>query len=259
MITTLRIGLLALFLLGTVAIPFACRAQKPVPSAADSAKILTPIQRDSIRFTRLRNSMKKRNWTGSIYDFLFKYPYNTNAQSQAVSKIEDNPFKPYAGKTIRNVDIKQLDVFGPTVYDTARVATHWVERLGNRLHHDTRVNTIHKSLLFFKSGDQVQPDVLKDNERILRQTPIFHDARIFVFPVKGEPNLVDVLVITQDVWSLLPDGGVGGPTNFNLGFEQKNVQGRAHAWKTWVSYNGEAPTSPSSFTPATPCHILAGR
>ncbi|WP_420152576.1 hypothetical protein [Siphonobacter sp.] len=241
MITTLRIGLLALFLLGTVAIPFACRAQKPVPSVVDSTKILTPTQRDSIRFTKLRYSMKKRNWTGSIYDFLFKYPYNTNAQSQAVSKIEDNPFKPYDGKRIRKIDIKQLEVFGPTVYDTARIATNWVERMGNRLHHDTRTNIIQKSLLFFKVGDEVNPNVLRDNERILRQTPIFHDARIFVIPVKGEPNVVDVLVITQDVWSLVPDGGVGGPTNFNLAVEQKNVQGRAHAWKTGIAYNGEAP------------------
>ena len=228
-------------------LPYTCLAQEPRKTVADSTKILTPAERDSIRYTNLRQSMRKRKWTSGIYDLLFRYPYNTNAQSQSVSKIEDNPFKVHDGKHIRNISIKRLEVFGPTVYDTTRVAQGWIEKLGNRLHHDTRESTIAKSLLFFKSGDDVNPDVLKDNERIMRQTPIFHDARIFLIPVAEDPSLVDVLVITQDVWSLVPDGSAGGFNNFSFALEQKNVQGMAHAWKTGISYNATAPYQPFEF------------
>ncbi|SDM54522.1 hypothetical protein [Siphonobacter aquaeclarae] len=250
----MRIGM-GFFLLGWLLLPSSGTAQKSarpdtLPRSVarkDTLPRLTPAQRDSIRFTNLRTKMKKRNWTGSLYDLLFRYPYNTNAQNQEVSKIEENPFKVYSGRIIRNIYVKRLDVFGPSIYDTTRVASNWFERLGNRLHHDTREQTIRRSLLLFKEGEEVNPDVLKDNERVLRQTPILHDARIFVLPVANYSHVVDILVVTQDLWSLIPDGSASGPQNFNFAVEQKNVRGMAHAWKTGIAYKGDAPYQPLEF------------
>ncbi|MFT4033345.1 MAG: hypothetical protein QM669_13065 [Siphonobacter sp.] len=236
MSTLVRIGIVAW--LGSFLLSIPAVAQKPtVPS--DTIQI-TSAQRDSIRFTNLRERMKKHTWSSSLYDLLFRYPYNTDVQKKEVSKIEENPFRVYAGNVIRNIYIKRLDVFGPSIYDTTRVASNWFERLGNSLHRDTREGVIRRSLLLFREGDEIEPDLLKDNERVLRQTPIFHDARIFIIPIQGYTHVVDVLVITQDLWTLIPDGGVGGALNFNLGIEQRNFLGLGHSFKTGFAYNKDA-------------------
>jgi hypothetical protein len=205
-------------------------------------KRLDPAQRDSLFYSNLKRRMEKRKLTSDLYHFLFREPYNSNAR-QEVSKIEENPFKPFEGKVIRNVVIRRLDVFGPSVYDTTRVASNWFERFANNLHRNTREGVIRRSFLLFKEGENLNPDILKDNERLLRQqAALFHDARILVIPVETFRNVVDVLVITQDVWSLVPtDAGFGGFGNFGLAFTQQNVRGLGHSWLNGFRYNRDAP------------------
>lgn len=201
-----------------------------------------PAVRDSLFYTNLKQRMEKRRLTGELYRFLFREPYNSTARKE-VSQIEENAFKPFEGKVIRNIIIRRLDVFGPSVYDTTRTATNWFERFANRLHRSTREGAIRRSFLLFAEGDNIDSNLLKDNERLLRQqSNLFHDARILVIPVETFRNVVDVLVITQDVWSLVPtDAGFGGLGNFGLAFTQQNFRGLGHSWLTGFRYNREAP------------------
>ena len=132
-------------------------------------------------------------------------------------------------------------MFGQTVYDTLRKPANWIERTGTRLHTNTREHVIRNSYLLFQQGDVLDPVLLRDNERLLRSTSIFHDARILVLPRSGSQQFVDVYVITQDVWSLLPNGGVGGLDNFNLGFDQINFRGLGHQLFAQVAYAANDP------------------
>lgn len=106
----------------------------------------------------------------------------------------------YSGKIIRKIEIVKLDVFGPTLQDTTAKTTIWIEKLGNNTHVKTR-DFIIRNNLFFSSGDTVNPVLLVDNERLLRELNFIKDASIQVAEVPGSPNYVDILITTKDVYS----------------------------------------------------------
>ena len=208
-------------------------------STATADSIL--MQRDSVFYTRLKSNMYKRRLTRQLYDAVFRDVYNSRVRTGEVNQIEVNPFTPFEGRIIGSIYIRRLGVFGQSVYDTLRKSGNWIERAGNRVHVNTRENVIRRSYLLFKEGDAVSPNVLRDNERLLRNTSIFHDARILVLPREGSRQFVDVYVITQDVWTLLPTGGVGSLNRFSIGFEQRNFRGLGHQLYSQVAYNGNDP------------------
>ncbi|GAB3557831.1 hypothetical protein [Spirosoma fluminis] len=205
------------------------------------------MQRDSVFYSRLKTRMYKRRLTRQLYDAVFRDVYNSRIQTGEVNQIEVNPFKPFEGRIIGDIYIRRLGVFGQTVYDTLRKPGNWFERTGNRLHTNTREHVIRRSYLLFKEGDALNPNVMRDNERLLRNTSIFHDARILVLPRTGSRQFVDVYVITQDVWSLLPAGGVSGLTNFSVGFEQRNFRGLGHLLFAQFAYNGNDPRQKAEY------------
>jgi hypothetical protein len=65
----------------------------------------------------------------------------------------------------------------------------------------------------------------------MRRSSILHDARILVLPDKKYPNLVDILVLTQDIWSLLPDVGFNSFKDYYIGINQVNFRGLGHSWR----------------------------
>ncbi|MBO0936223.1 hypothetical protein J2I47_06660 [Fibrella sp. HMF5335] len=195
---------------------------------------------DSLLYTSLKRRMYKHRLTHQLYDVLFRDVYNSQVTGE-VAQIEVNPFLPYRGRIIGKIYIQRLGVFGASVYDTTRKAANWIERTGNRVHTNTRENVIRRSYLLFKEGDPVDPTVLRDNERLLRRIGIFLDARILVVPRRGSKQFVDVYVITQDVWSLLPDGGVGGFNSFQLALDQRNFRGLGQQLVNRVNYDGNDP------------------
>ena len=205
------------------------------------------MQRDSVFYTRLKTNMYKRRLTRQLYDAVFRDVYNSRVRSGEVNQIEVNPFTPFEGRIIGSIYIRRLGVFGQSVYDTLRQSGNWLERTGNRVHVNTRENVIRRSYLLFKEGDEVNPNVLRDNERLLRNTSIFHDARILVLPREGSRQFVDVYVITQDVWSLLPTGGASALNRFSIGFEQRNFRGLGHQLYSQFSYNGTDPRQRSEY------------
>ena len=201
------------------------------------------MQRDSVFYSRLKTKMYKRRLTRQLYDVLFQDVYNSRVKTGEVNQIEINPFQAYEGKIIGDIYIRRLGVFGQSVYDTLRKPGNWFERTANRIHTNTREHVIRRSYLLFREGDAVDANVMRDNERLLRTTAngIFLDARIVIVPRDGSRQFVDVYVITQDVWSLLPTGGVGGLDNFSLGFEQRNFRGVGHQLLMQVAYAGSDP------------------
>ncbi|RAJ97518.1 hypothetical protein LX87_02420 [Larkinella arboricola] len=252
-----RIGwLVGCWLLVTVSVAQAQKIKIPVPdtqadsltladSLAQSARDSALTVRDSVFYTNLKKRMSKRKITRELHKLLFHDMYNsrikTGDANQDVNQIEINPFARYRGRIISNVYIRRLEVFGPSVYDTLRQPRSWLERFANRLHADTREGVIRKSFLLFEEGDRVNPDTLRDNERLLRSSNVFHDARIIVVPHANSRGFVDVYVITQDVWSLIPSGSVGGLDRFDLRLDQRNFRGLAHTFSNQVSYNARDP------------------
>jgi len=100
-----------------------------------------------------------------------------------------------------------------------------LSRLGNQLHISTREATLADQLLF-KSGDPYRASLLQESARILRDTRYLRDAE--VRPVAFHDGLVDVEVMTQDVWTLNPGfsfGRKGGTNTGGIEIEELNFLG----------------------------------
>ncbi len=136
-------------------------------------------------------------------------------------------FNKFRGKTIASVSVKPLKVFGPTFDDTVRNTSVWLEKVANKLHSKSNMYVIRKNL-WIKEGQQIDPDLLMDNENLLRNLPYLKDARIVIMPQVFNENLVDVLVLTQDVFSFGIDGSLGNINQGDIEVFDKNILGMGH-------------------------------
>lgn len=98
-------------------------------------------------------------------------------------------------------------------------------RLANSLHIRTRIATV-KDQLLFSEGQEYDGRLLEESERILRATRYLQDATIR--PIAWHDGVVDVEVITHDVWTLNPGvsyGRKGGKNTTGVGIEELNLLG----------------------------------
>jgi hypothetical protein len=100
-------------------------------------------------------------------------------------------------------------------------------RLANGLHILSREQTVLEQVPFLQPGEEVLPLELVEAERILRDVDWFFDAR--VVPVRRCGEEVDLVVVTRDVWTILPTvefDSTGGESSFAIGVEDENLFGR---------------------------------
>ncbi len=98
-------------------------------------------------------------------------------------------------------------------------------RLANQLHVRSRDATIETQLLF-RSGEPYDPRLLAETERVLRLSRYLLDAQIR--PVAWHDGVVDVEVVTTDVWTLNPGlsyGRKGGANTSGFALEELNLLG----------------------------------
>jgi outer membrane protein assembly factor BamA len=135
--------------------------------------------------------------------------------------VPDDAVLEAAGARIGTITIRALDVF-----DTSRPDEDTrLFRLANRLHRNTRNTTIVDRLLF-REGEPYKSRLLEESERLLRDTRYLYDAS--VTPVRYSDGVVDIEVVTRDVWTLNPGisyGKKGGKTESGFELEELNVLG----------------------------------
>ncbi len=116
-------------------------------------------------------------------------------------------------------------------------ATSGLYRTMNRAHVTTRPSVIRKFLLF-KEGEPYDSGKLKETEKNLRELGFLKSASVTSGPPHG--GLVDVLVVTQDSWSLLPGipiASAGGQTTYGFQLLERNLLGTGRELS--LSYNKE--------------------
>ena len=137
-------------------------------------------------------------------------------------KSEDAYLK-YEGKIIRRILIQRIG-FEKTVLDTARNLQSFISRAANKLHTNTREFVIRNNL-FVREGKPLNPYRVADNERTLRNLDFVMDARIFVKPISKNPDSVDLVVVTRDVFSLGGSFSPDIPTKYKLSIQDVNFGG----------------------------------
>lgn len=136
-------------------------------------------------------------------------------------------YKSFEGRTIGSIRIKSLEVFGPDFDDTTKVTNVGAEKLGNKLHSKSNLNVIRKNL-WIKEGQKLDPDLVMDNERLLRSLPYLKDVRFILTPRLDNEQIVDILVLTKDVFSLGLSGSVSDINKGDVGVYDKNILGVGH-------------------------------
>lgn len=156
------------------------------------------------------------------------------------SRLDNNLFKDLEGKTIRHIEYKTIPVFDESDPDE----NNRLYRFVNKLHINTRPKVIRAQLLF-KEGDLLERKHIQESERILRTRNYLSNA--YIVPLTVCANVIDLLVVTQDSWSLEPqfslskesegtksgfaiaDGNILGTGNsFTVGYEENSERNLIH-------------------------------
>ncbi|MEA2166025.1 MAG: hypothetical protein QOK37_4152 [Thermoanaerobaculia bacterium] len=121
---------------------------------------------------------------------------------------------------IGTITVRPLDVYSN---DEARHGR--VYRLADRLHIETRKSVIEKFLLF-REGDVYSPERLAETERNLRALQFLKSASVEASA--PHDGVVDVIVTTQDSWSIAPEtqaGSKGGKSTVGVTVSETNLLG----------------------------------
>jgi len=142
--------------------------------------------------------------------------------------LADSPLTP-------TIYIRKISIDAHNIYDIKKPRKlSFLYELTNKLHKKTNDNVIRRELLF-KEGDEYDPALIVESERILRGYSYFR--KVIIHVSKPENNMVDIIVETHDVWTTQLQfdlGSTAGHTNWLGGFEEINVLG--HGQRIKVSY-----------------------
>jgi hypothetical protein len=142
-------------------------------------------------------------------------------EAKAIKSVDQ--FLPFQGKGIRHITVRKFG-FEKLFTDTTKHSNYFGTNILNHLHKDSR-DWVIRDNLFIKEHTALDAYKLADNERFLRTLNFIQDARIEIWPIEGEPDSVDIEVITKDLFSI--SGQIDGASNnnFKVGASESNFLG----------------------------------
>ncbi|NEW81769.1 MAG: hypothetical protein GZ094_05350, partial [Mariniphaga sp.] len=144
-------------------------------------------------------------------------------------------FALFAGKRIGNIRFKQLDAFGTSLQDTMKQASAWFERTANVLHVKTSERKLRMQLLF-NAGEKVNPQLMAENEKVIRDLPYIQDVAIVLSPSPKVKDEVDIMVIVIGKFEY----GISGSLSTNstsVNVNDKNMFGIGHQFSASMEFN----------------------
>lgn len=222
--STIRISFIAFFALAAflfISAPSRALESRQDTLVSGNADTLTSGRADTLDAEESQRTRRQR-----LTDWMFISRLDTAfSETEALESVD--PFIPFEGRYIRKISIVRLNIFGDTRVGESQKGQPWIVAGGNRLHIDTRTRIIANYFLM-EEGDPVEPFVLADTERILRSTAFIQDARIDVIPVPEQPDSVDLLVLTRDVWSIGLKPTYRDYDSFRIRIYDRNFLGFGH-------------------------------
>ena len=91
--------------------------------------------------------------------------------------------------------------------------------------------------MLFEVNDRLDPILLSDNERIIRNAPIFEDARFIINPVNKDT--VDLILVVKDVFPLGADVKVNSLDNGSFRIFNRNIFGFGHQFGQSFGYDSK--------------------
>ena len=182
----------------------------------------------------------------NIYNLIYKSIFIDTTRRRDLTYIDDfsesqNIFIPFTGKRIGKIYRRNVQIFGGSIHDTTEIPTTGLTNLASKIHIDTRDAVIMDNMIV-ATGDTIDPFRLADNERILRSLPFIHDVKIIPIVSDDIEDVVDLIIITQDVFSIGVGGSASSPENFKLNLYERNLLGMG--WEINNEFHFNAARSP---------------
>lgn len=192
------------------------------------------IERSDAFYDSLKAIAYKRKWTAILYNLTVK----SNSESvhlEPIISTNDLPYNTFKGKVINKIEIirlKPFDTLQPTKFKKILAET------GNSLHIMTRRMVIKKNLLV-KQGDKLDPVVISDNERLLRDLPFIDEANIQIIETSSGSDSVDLIVVTKDKFDIAFNPVIKSYDKFSFKIWSVNFLGLGHRIENNISYDGK--------------------
>jgi hypothetical protein len=196
------------------------------------------IKKDpEVFYDSLEVKANRHRITKWLYDYMI-----TSTNDSIIKDLRSYEYyRSFKNKTIGSISIKSLEVFGPDFYDTLKTTNIWAEKMANKMHSKSNLNVIRKNL-WIKEGQVLDPELIMDNERLLRSLPYLKDVRIIIKPRIGNNKIVDILILTKDVFSFGLAGSIGNINKGEVGVYDKNIFGIGHEIRVkFVGHTEKAP------------------
>ena len=138
--------------------------------------------------------------TKKVFKFLSYFNYNDRGYGKDFSGVEK--YEKFKGKKITCVDIVIFKPFGCTE-DSCPTKISKGQKFGNAIHFKGKEWFV-KGDIFFKEGDEVNPTLFADSEKLLWQRNKFKDVKILIVEDSLNTDNVEVMVFLQDrlSWSV---------------------------------------------------------
>ena len=206
---------------------FICVKPNTIKSQSNESDTIAIEKFNSKKQEQFYDSLKYKASQGKIsqliYDFLISPP-RPYVDKKALAL---NYYSQLEGKIISEINIKSLDVFGPTFQDTAKKATSGIEITANKIHTKSNLKTIEK-LLLFKVGDVVDPEIIYENERLIRSLPYIKEINIILEQDSVYNGFVKVHILIKDRFSFGATGNVNGIQSAAFEIFNNNIFGVGH-------------------------------
>ena len=150
-------------------------------------------------FDTLKIKAYNNRWTKELHNIIILPPQKSDIDTLKTEQSILN-YISSAEKIIQNIDFIRLDPFGTTLWDTSYENASFLCQIGNAAHFKTLESVIRRHLIV-KIGDKLDPHTLADTERILRELKYIDDVRIIINEDTTDPDYVNLIILTKDVWS----------------------------------------------------------
>lgn len=184
-------------------------------------------------YDSLKVKFESRRITRELYRVLFN---DTSRKTRVQRVISPENFNVFENKTVRNITVKYLNVFGSSVDDTLISDLTFPERLANNIHIKTGIKIIQRNLLI-KEGERLNPYLLFENERLIRDLPNIEDARFLITDLNNHNDSVDILLIVKDVWPIGFGAQINDLNSGNISLWNSNVFGLGHLFRSDIFYD----------------------
>lgn len=160
-------------------------------------------------------------------------PSGEALEGRAVSAVDR--FAPDAGDHIEVVLVHPVTRFEERFGEDASRGRRMVGGLARPLQSYTRDHVI-RDFLLFRRGEELDPYLLADSERLLRRLPYISDAKLTVVPLNDRGDTVAVVVQTVDRWPIGFDFDVKSADEFWGDLYSVNLRGTGVGWSNRILY-----------------------